>query len=143
MGSRSKYTALPNGCPPCRFLLWRCSVVLPSFACRGWDPLAVMDEALVRDPGRPPSTQQPGQPGSQVPGVHSSTPACQFWEPVPCREASAHRVSIRVLVDGREPGPAQASCSASAIPAPGTCAPKGQSEHSEALQEAGGWQWAT
>lgn len=26
-----------------------CPVVLPSFACRGWDPLAVIDEALVRE----------------------------------------------------------------------------------------------
>lgn len=111
-----------------------CPVGLPSFACRGWDPLAVMDEAPVRDSWRPPPSSQ----GSQEVRSLVSIPACQFWEPVPCQEASAHRVSIRVLVDGREPGLAQASCRASAILAPGTYAPNGQPEHSEALQEAGG-----
>ena len=42
------------------------------------------------------------RPGSQVPSIPPITAlalSAQFWEAVPCREASANRVLIRALVD--------------------------------------------
>ena len=54
-----------------------------------------LSETCVHPPARHPGSQVPS-----VPPVTALALSAQFWEAVPCREASADRVSIRALVDG-------------------------------------------
>lgn len=80
-----------------------CPVVLTSFACRSWHPPAVTGEAPVRATFRdlcPPPARHPGSQVPSDPPVTALTLSAQFWEAVPCREASADKVLIRAPIDG-------------------------------------------
>lgn len=50
---------------------------------------------------RPRAARTPRRPLPHVPACHSPVLRARFWEPVPCREASADGVSTSLSVDGR------------------------------------------
>ena len=128
MDSSSEYMALPS-CPAGAHHMSSCSgtrpVVLPSFACRPWNPLTVIDEALVRATlgnSIHPRARASRKAGPWCPAYHSSGNQC----PAGKLQLSGYRSEYWSMGALNCP-----SClKTPAILAPVTCAPKGQPEHS-------------